>query len=411
MSQFAHSFFLGTATSSYQIEGHLPGTSIWDTFVESRNLEPVGNATNHFLLFREDVQLMHELGFRHYRFSISWTRIMPKRWNEIDPDGIRFYHDLLDELHAYNMTPYVTLYHWDLPEYLSPGWTDPAIVGYFVNYSAILFEEYKDKVTYWMTINEPLTTASQGYGDGSFAPGIRNQQYTAGHYQLLAHAYAANYFRTHNYTGQIGLVINANWFEPKGSNPGPARRELLRNLGWFADPLFFGRYPDELLGETPTFTEEESNLLVKSFDFFALNHYTTSYVGSNGEFSDDPTWIQAQSSWLRSVPWGLNRILHFIHDRYGDVPIYITECGFSMVGDNHRDVDRTAYLTGYIQEAQRAREEGVDVRGFFVWSFLDNFEWASGYRETFGIVYVDNRHENYTRVPKESAYTLKTLIG
>ena len=143
--------FIGTATSSYQIEGHTPGISIWDTFTQSRNLELVGNATNHYLLYKDDVKLMYDLNFRNYRFSISWTRIMPYKFNETDPTGIQFYHDLLDELHKYNITPYLTLYHWDLPEYLSPGWTNSQIVEQFLTYSKLMFKEYDSKVQYWIT--------------------------------------------------------------------------------------------------------------------------------------------------------------------------------------------------------------------------------------------------------------------
>jgi beta-glucosidase/6-phospho-beta-glucosidase/beta-galactosidase len=411
----ATSILIGSATSAYQIEGHLPGVSIWDTFTQIKNLQPVGNASNHYLLYKDDVKLMYDLNLRNYRFSISWTRIMPHKWNVIDNNGIQFYHNLLDELSLYNITPYVTLYHWDLPEYLSPGWINPEIVEYFLNYSKIIFSEYDSKVKFWMTINEPLTTSLQGYETGEFAPGLRSLKYLSGHYQLLAHAYVASFYKEH-YNGKIGIVLNANWFIPKNNNTlshQKAHIALMKNFGWFADPIFFGNYPKEILedaGNTlPPFTEEEKLMLASSSDFLGLNHYTSYYIDEKGDISVDPNWTRAQSSWLYSVPYGMYKILHFIKDRYGNIPIYITECGFSMKSDTHLDVDRIQYLTGYLSQVIKSEKEGVNVKIFFVWSLLDNFEWASGYNETFGIVYVDNINKNYTRIPKKSALILSEI--
>lgn len=403
--------FIGTATSAYQVEGHLPGNSIWDTFTKSRNLHPVGNATDHYLLYKDDVKLIYDLNIRNYRFSISWTRIMPYEWNNIDPAGIMFYHDLLDELYNYNITPYVTLYHWDLPEYLSPGWTNPDIVEYFLNYSKIVFAEYNSKVKYWMTINEPLTTSLQGYGTGDFAPGLSNLQYIAGHYQILAHAHTASFYKN-NYDGYIGIVLNANWFIPRNSKSNEqAYSAMMRTFGWFANPIFFGTYPDEIIADAgdqlPSFTTEEKLMLTSSSDFLGLNHYTSYIIDEHGTYSTDPLWLRGQSPWLYSVPFGLYKLLHFINDYYGNIPIYITECGFSMQHDNHFDTDRIHYLTGYLEQAYRCENEGLDIRAFFVWSLLDNFEWASGYNESFGIVYVDN---TLKRIPKSSALYLANII-
>jgi beta-glucosidase len=408
-----NSYFIGSSTSSYQIEGHQPGISIWDKFTKTHNLEPVGNATNHYLMYKEDVKLMYDLNFRNYRLSISWTRIMPYKWNEINQEGIQFYHNLLDELKLHNITPYVTLYHWDLPNYLQEefgGWSNPSVVEYFLNYSKIIFNEYDNKVNYWITINEPLTTSVQGYGDGSFAPGIKseNEKYLSGHYQLLAHAYCAAYYKE-NYNGKIGIAINSNWFEPFGSNSSDkAFNYLMNSLGWFADPLFFGEYPKELNCKILNFTDYEKMLLINSLDFFGLNHYTTYYVNSNGEISHDSLWIQGESEWLYSVPYGINRILNFINNRYGSIPIYITECGFSMKNDKYYDTDRIHYLFGYLYDTLKSIKEGVNVKGFFIWSLLDNFEWISGYNETFGIIQVNRT--NYARKPKKSAELLSSLI-
>lgn len=402
-------FFTGVSTSALQTEGNLPGISVWDKFISDRPyLTPVGNATNSFYLYKKDIKLMYDLGIRHYRFSISWTRIMPNKLNEIDPKGIQFYHNVLDELHKYNITPYVTIYHWDEPQYLYPSWINPKMVDYFVNYSKILFQEYNHKVKFWMTINEPLTTANQGYGDGSFAPGITNSKYIAGHHQLLAHAYVADFYKKH-YKGKIGIAINSNWYEPTDNNAvGQAHDALMYNFGWFAEPLFKGEYPDVLKGVAPQFLPKEKQLLMNSYDFFALNHYTTYLINDNGQYSTDWSWPSAQSNWLFDVPWGINRILHAISQYNSTLPIYVTEFGFSMKNDQHNDVDRIHYLSGYINETKKAVKEGINVKGIFVWSFLDNFEWASGYREKFGIVYVDRN--TYERIPKKSAYFIQSLI-
>lgn len=403
-------FFIGVSTSSFQIEGQLPGITIWDKFLSERPyLTPVGNATNHFLLFKEDVKMMYDLGIKHYRFSISWTRIMPYEWNVIDKDGIQFYHNLLDELHKYNITPYVTLYHWDEPAYLYPSWTRPEMVEYFLNYSKLMFKEYDSKVKHWMTINEPLTTANQGYGNGGFAPGIKNQQILAGHHQLLAHAHVGYYYKTH-YNGSIGIPINSNWYEPIDQYSWQqANNQLQWNLGWFAQPLFTGQYPDIMKESTTPFTPEEQHMLMNSYDFFALNHYTTYYVNQYGQGSTDPSWTPAQSSWLFDAPIGMNRVLHYISENYNNtLPIYITECGFSMRNDRQDDVDRIHYLSGYLNETIKCIDDGINVKGFFVWSFLDNFEWASGYNEKFGIVYVDRN--TFKRTPKNSAYMIKNRI-
>jgi beta-glucosidase len=350
---------------------------------------------------------MYDLGIRNYRFSISWTRIMPYNLNYINEEGIEFYHNLLDELYDYNITPYVTLYNWDLPNYLSPGWIYSNITDFFLEYSKIIFREYHYKVKFWITINEPLTTALQGYGSGIFAPGLENLQYLAGHYQLLAHGKVAKYYKE-NYNGKIGITLNSNWYEPKDTDPKSienACKETIKNLGWFADPLFFGKYPDEIAQLTPAFTQDEQNMLKNSSDFLGLNHYTSYYVDYEGHITVDPTWTVAQSNWLYNAPFGMSKILHFIKVRYGNIPVYITECGFSMRRDNLIDIDRISYLSGYLKEAERCEKEGLNVKAFFMWSFLDNFEWASGYNETFGIVYVDR--ETFERKPKLSAY----LIG
>jgi len=419
MAPLVRSYFIGVATSAYQIEGGNKGTSIWDTYTQTHHLTTVGNATNHIHLYQQDLRLMHEMGIRHYRFSISWTRVMPYSLDRLDPDGIAFYHHLIDECLRYNMTPFVTLYHWDLPQYLETdmnGWLDDRIIASFLVYAKSMFAEYGHKVRHWLTINEPLTTSDQGYGPlCSFAPGrcsAENRQRSI-HYQLLAHAYVGHYYRQ-QYDGDIGIVLNANWLEPwDAMSRDTADREMDATLGLFLHPLIFGTYPASLRDGMPSFDEADQQRLQESFTLLAINHYTTSYVDAQGYHRTSPEWEPAQSSWLFDAPYGLSRLLQYIETTYNArrFPLYITECGFSQKDDGVVDMERVHYLAGYLREFDKCVRSGMThLRGFFVWSWLDNFEWSSGYNETFGIIHVDRDNE-YRRTPKWSAYVLRDLIA
>lgn len=414
LPSIVNSLFIGAATSSYQIEGHNKGVTIWDEFTFEHNLQSVNNASNHYLQYKEDIKLLSEMGSKHYRFSISWSRIMPYYWNGIDEEAIDFYHNVIDECLCYNITPYVTLYHWDLPYYLNTesinGWLDENIIYYFKQYSILMFEEYGNKVKNWMTINEPLTTSRQGYGmDCSFAPykcSIENQ-FISAHYQLLAHAHVGYYY-LNNYNGDIGLVMNTNWFEPKNANSVNNSNLLMdENLGWFLEPLLNGTYPACLDNFTQSFTFHERNLLKNSFTFLGINHYTTYYINENKEISVDPNWITTNASWLYNVPFGARKVFNYINDRYCDnIPIYITECGMPQLREGLMDIERVSYLSSYIFEIMNSYNK--NIKGFFTWSLLDNFEWARGYNETYGIINIDYEN-NYKREPKLSYYWLQQL--
>jgi len=421
MNVYSSTFFIGAATSSYQIEGWNVGECIWDKYTKEHSLTQVGNATNHYALFKEDVRLMKNLGIRQYRFSISWNRIMPTGHMEINTEGIAFYHSLLDALQEHGIEPYVTLYHWDLPQYLQTnmgGWLNETIISYFLDYSKLMFNEYHTKVKYWMTINEPLTTSTQGYGGVcTFAPGLCSEQnmFLSARYQLLAHAHVAHYYKQ-NYKedgGKIGMVINTNWMEPihEGAKE-QAKQAMERMFGWFMDPLFFGTYPSILQSQNPPFTEEEQQLLIHSIDFVGLNHYTTYYIDESGQISTDPDWYPAQSTWLYDAPIGMKRVLYYIRDHYSStIPIYITESGFSQREDGILDLIRTHYLMGYLHETMECIQNGMasQIQGFFVWSLFDNFEWSSGYNETFGIVHID--WNTFERTPKLSAWVIQRVLS
>jgi len=412
----ASNFFIGTATSSYQIEGWNKGESIWDNYTATHHLHLVGNATNFFATYKNDIALMNQLGFKHFRLSISWTRIMPFCWGEVDQDGIDFYHAVLDECAKYKITPYVTLYHWDLPQYIDTqynGWLHESIVPLFLEYSKLMFAEYGHKVKYWMTINEPLTTSNQGYGSVcNFAPGkcSDKNRFISAHNQLLAHAVVGNYYK-HHYDGQIGIVLNSNWMEPMNKQSSYHAKFMMDDsLGLFLEPILYGTYPESLRAQTKPFSAHEKELLKDSYTFLGINHYTTYIVNELGQTSTSPDWFPAQSTWLYDAPRGISDLMYYLHDYYHvEFPILITECGFSQRNDSILDLERVHYLSGYIEQVLECTRNGLhNILGFFIWSFLDNFEWSSGYNETFGIVHVD--FENYARTPKLSAETMRELI-
>lgn len=404
--------FIGTATSSYQIEGWNKGKSIWDVYTEKKNLKEVGNATNHYKLYKEDIKLLYDLGFKHYRFSISWTRIMPNEFGEIDESGIKFYHEIIDELLLYNITPYVTIYHWDLPNYIDEkynGWLGDEIINLFLQYGILLFTEYGHKIKNWMTINEPYTTSDQGYGyNCNFAPGrncSEQNKYLSARNQLLAHAKVGYYYRNYH-EGNISIVLNANWIEPKDTNSIQNSLNYMdKTLGLFLHPLIYGHYPDSLRDETIEFTNEEKNLLMNSINFLAINHYTSYYINDEGILNTSPEWYRAQSSWLYDVPRGISRLINYIRENYSkNLSIIITECGYSSQNDNVLDLSRIHYLSGYLYELYNQNE----VDGFFIWSFLDNFEWSSGYNETFGIIKID--FSSFSRTRKLSSEFISNIL-
>jgi beta-galactosidase len=435
MRQFPHDFIWGTATSSYQIEGGVAaggrGLSIWDVFSHTPGKTQNGDtgdiACDHFHRFREDVRLLKDLGVRAYRFSIAWPRIQPTGSGPANPEGIRFYSELIDLLLENDITPWATLYHWDLPVTLQlekDGWLNPEMADFFAAYARICFEAFGDRVKNWITLNEPWVVAMMGYGQGVFAPGRTSdaEPYRAAQELLRAHGRAVRVFREEfqpQFGGQIGISNNCDWREPLTDSPEDreaAVRALEFYVGWFADPIYLGDYPAsmrERVGDRlPTFSDEDRAEIVGSSDFFGLNHYTTMYAahaaggsddapvfGNGGisadqdvALSQDPAWPRTTMGWS-VVPWGCRKLLGWLDARYGHPPIVITENGCSLddqlIDGSVDDRERIDYLQGYLEACHDAIGDGVDLRGYFVWSFLDNFEWALGYSRRFGLHYVE----------------------
>ncbi|CAM9215890.1 unnamed protein product [Choristocarpus tenellus] len=400
---------------------------------------------------------MKDMGLKHYRLSISWPRIQATGHGPVREDGLVFYDRLIDCLLAAGIEPCITLYHWDLPLALQiehGGWQGAETANFFVEYARVCFERFGDRVKTWLTFNEPWCSTVLGYGNGEHAPGLFSPDgaavYMAGHNCLLAHAHTVALYRKEfqpTQGGAIGITLNANWSEPKVSedsevtsrNIEAAERSMLWNLGWFADPVYFGDYPEVMRkrcgSRLPKFTEEEKNLLRGSSDFFGLNHYSSDLaeddsgpgryvshwgtVNSGGFWGDmavkgsaDPTWKRTDMGWS-IVPWGFKKLLLWIQRRYCPKGgIVVTENGAAVDEPSREaaiaDTARVEYLESYVAAMHAAIKEGADVRGYFAWSFMDNFEWAFGYSKRFGLVHVD--YNTLERTPKSSASWLKRIV-
>ncbi|CAM8965918.1 unnamed protein product [Rhodiola kirilowii] len=460
LSDFPPDFLFGVATSAYQVEGAHDeggrGPSIWDAFTRKKgNICDGSNgdvAVDQYHKYKDDVDLMAKLGFQAYRFSISWSRIFPDGLGtRVNEEGIAYYNNLINALIEKGIQPYVTLYHWDLPLHLHEsmgGWLNKDIVKYFAVYAETCFSRFGDRVKNWITLNEPLQTAVNGYDNGIFAPGrrenSRTEPYLVAHHQILAHAASVSIYRKKfmDQGGCIGLSVDCEWAEPCSENvedQTAAARRLDYQLGWFLDPIFCGDYPKvmrEVLGDRlPEFTLDEKELVRNSTDFVGLNHYTSRFISHGGseaeenEFyrSQDMTRIEqwkdgdhigerAASFWLYVVPWGIRNVLKYISKRYNNPSIYVTENGMddedndtSPLHEVLNDDLRVSYFKGYLAAVSQAIKEGVDVRGYFAWSLLDNFEWAQGYTKRFGLVYVDYKN-GLTRHPKCSALWFSQLL-
>ncbi len=419
--RFPDGFLWGVSTSAYQIEGATcvggRGQSIWDAFCRQPGRILGGDngdiACDHYNRFAEDVSLMAELGLPAYRFSVSWPRIIPQGRGPVNGEGLGFYDRLVDRLCAAGITPLVTLYHWDLPNSLqeqSGGWLDSSIAEAFADYAGMVFDRLGDRVKKWHTLNEPWCSAHSGYITGIHAPGVRDerQAYIVGHNLLRAHAHAVERYRQSDQgDGEIALALNMPYCYPASDSEEDvtaAERAMEAFGGWFGDPVFFGEYPQcmvQRLGKTlPRFTERERDLLRGSMDCLPLNYYTVDFVKNapgNGametEVVPQPGRQTTEMGWLVD-PEGFCKVLVWLRERYGSVPMYVAENGIALndAPDEEgyvEDGERIQYLRDHIEAMGRAMDAGVDVRGYMVWSLMDNMEWSFGYDRRFGLVHCD----------------------
>nr|XP_026692500.1 uncharacterized protein LOC104266271 isoform X3 [Ciona intestinalis] len=468
--EFPENFGWGTATAAYQIEGGWnaagKGESVWDDFTHRMPCWFLRNQTgdvtcDSYHKFDDDLAIIKELGLSHYRFSISWSRIFPDGKNTSGPlpDGVRYYNEVINKLLAANVEPMVTLFHWDLPQALQDefgGFNSSEVVPHFLNYADFCFRTFGDRVKYWFTFNEPYSYCMLGHGLGVSAPGVIQPAigpYNCGHHMLLSHANA--YRRYHEiYTNipeaqGLSITMSTEWLEPADPEDqdhwDAADRYIQSEFGWLAHPVYVnGDYPEILkemvrnktqnetrfqhLGSRlPEFTEEEKAMLNQSSDFFSLQMYTTRYVIPFHNYPDwfitylsdrdakqmcDVRWKPSPGSpWLRPVPWGIRRVLNYVHAEYGERPVWITENGFE---DNpiYDDFDRIFYYKAHLNEVLKAiKVDGVDVRGYCAWSLIDNFEWGSGFTPKFGVYYVDFEDEERTRYKKRSSDWFHDMIA
>ncbi|XP_040935406.1 beta-glucosidase 46-like isoform X1 [Gossypium hirsutum] len=436
-SSFPSNFFFGTSSSAYQYEGAYladgKGLNNWDVYSHKPgNLIVDGSnadiAVDHYHRYLEDTDLMHSLGVNSYRFSISWARILPKgRFGEINEAGIKFYNNLIDGLLLKGIEPFITLTHIDFPQELEDrygSWLSPESQEDFAYYADICFKSFGDRVKYWVTFNEPSFQVKLGYQAGTFPPSrcskpfgnctygdSEKEPFIAAHNIILAHIAAVHIYRT--------------------------KYQYYR----FLDPIIFGRYPQEMqdiLGSIlPEFSKTEKQKLNKGLDFIGINHYTSFYVRNcmlttcepgKGTSKTEGYWAQSSQkngidigeptelAGMNVYPQGMEKIVTYLKDRYHNVPMIITENGYGDMNKPNsttesllHDVERIKYLAGYLDALSTAIKKGADVRGYFVWSLLDNFEWNDGYTIRFGLHHVD--YKTLRRTPKSSATWYRNFIS
>lgn len=434
--QFPPTFIWGAATAAYQIEGGWNeggrGESIWDRYCHTPGKIADGatgdSACNHFHLWKQDVDLMQQLGLKAYRFSISWPRVLPSGRGTPNQKGLHFYEELVDTLLAKGIEPFVTLYHWDLPQELQDagGWLNRRTIDWFTEYSSLMFRTLGDRVNHWVTINEPNVVAYAGYGGGFHAPGVKDAATAAQvlHHLFVAHGDAVAAGRALLPTSHFSIVPALTMTYPATATPEDAvlaETEWERANSSLLDPLFKGSYPERFMLELeeshtmPTILPGDMERIKQPLDFLGINHYFSHFytVGANGKTEHVKQDIPYTDLQWPVYPKGLTDLLVRIKKVYGQQPIFITENGCALFdsvsadGAVH-DTRRTAYIQGFVRAVHAAIAQGVDVRGYFHWSLMDNFEWAEGYHPRFGLTYVN--FTTHQRTIKDSGHAYAEII-
>jgi len=436
-STFDPDFLWGAATSSHQIEGATAedgrGPSIWDTFAATPGKVANGDtgavAADHYHRYREDVELMSELGLGAYRFSIAWPRVQPSGSGPVERRGLDFYRRLVDTLLEAGIQPWPTLYHWDLPQPLEDagGWPVRDTAKRFAEYAATVHDALSDRVERWTTLNEPWCSAFLGYATGRHAPGRRDPAAAvrAAHHLMLGHGLAV---QAMGEGARVGITLNLTDVTPlsgSATDLDAARRiDGLQNR-LFLDPLLRGAYPQDVLGDLTEVTafdhiqEGDLKTIAAPLDFLGVNYYAPMLVAGDGPYNESayvgsPFVRQVDGGRPRTdIGWeidegGLQELLLRLSRDYPALPVYITENGAAFDEEVH-DRARVAYLEGHLRSCAQAIERGVPLKGYFVWSLLDNFEWAFGYAQRFGIVHVD--YATQRRTPKDSARWYADVIA
>ncbi|KAI3498891.1 hypothetical protein L1887_34677 [Cichorium endivia] len=469
---FPRNFLFGTASSSYQFEGayltHGKGLSNWDTFSHKPgNIADGSNgdiAVDHYNRYLEDIELMEYMGTNTFRFSISWARILPKGiFGDVNMAGIRHYDNLINALLRKGIQPFVSLTHYDIPQELEDrygGWLSSQVQKDFEYYSYICFKYYGDRVKYWVTFNEPNVVAIRGYRSGIYPPArcsgsfgncssgdSEREPFVVAHNMILSHAAAVNIYRTkyqRKQKGSIGIVMNAVWYEPISNSSEDriaAQRAQSFYMNWFLDPIIFGKYPQEMkdiLGSLlPDFSKDYFENIKNGLDFIGVNHYTSFYVKDclHSTCEQGPGISKTEGYYLRTAlknnvligestaldwlyvyPQGMEKMVNYLKNRYNNIPMFITENGLGVMNQPNSNIEsflnddkRVEYMKSYLDALVSAIRKGADLRGYFAWSLLDNFEWISGYTTRFGLYHVD--YTTLERTPKFSAKWYKLFIS
>ncbi|XP_018565438.1 myrosinase 1 [Anoplophora glabripennis] len=454
---FPDGFMFGVATAAYQVEGAWnedgKGENIWDRMVHTdpssiTNNDTADVACDSYHKYKEDVELIAGLNLTHYRFSVSWSRVLPTGFaNEINAKGLLYYQNLVKELKARNIEPVVTLYHWDLPQPLQEigGWTNPNMVTYFKEYARVMIENLVG-VQYWATFNEPKQVCRAGYGVGSLAPRISSNgiaDYICPYIIVKSHAEVYHMYKNDfpDLKGKMSIVFDGQWAEPASNSTADteaAERKMHFEFGLYANPIFLGDWPQVVKDRVsfrsekenftrsrlPEFTEDEISTINGTFDYLGFNHYYTRLASDVEEedFDDigydrdvrvlsteDPSWEKSPNG-NPIVPWGIRKTLKWIKDTYGNPEIFITENGVIDDGSTLEDDIRIDFYKGYLSSVLDAiYEDEVKVTGFTAWSLMDNFEWTGGYGYHFGLYQVNFTDPERPRTPKKSADFYGTL--
>ncbi|CAK1540953.1 unnamed protein product [Leptosia nina] len=459
--KFKKEFLFGVATSAYQVEGAWDtdgkGESIWDKYLHDHP-ELIADGRNgdiacdSYHQYKRDVEMLRELGVDHYRFSISWPRVLPTGLtNDINEKGLQYYDNLINELLKYGIEPMVTIYHFDLPQSLQElgGWASPLVVQWFEDYTRLLFDRYADRVKFWITINQP-SFCFESYG-GITAPGIKSKglgDYMCVKHVLLAHAKAYRLYEKeykNKYKGSVGISLSLNFGHPlNNKTENQEAAEIFRDftIGLYMNPIWskYGDFPKTVRNRVmkkskeqgyeksrlPTLSSEEIKLLKGSADFVGINHYTSVFVEArtdSDEIFEVPSlqddigvlltqsdeWVSGKSSWLKSAPYGIYKLCLYLNEKYNYPQTFVTEQGWST-GTSLNDRSRVDYLREYLIALLFAIEDGTKVMGYTVWSLMDNVEWNAGTSERFGLYEVDFEAEEKTRTARLSALVYKRII-
>ncbi|KAK3135778.1 hypothetical protein QOZ80_5BG0423330 [Eleusine coracana subsp. coracana] len=455
---FPRDFVFGAGTSSYQYEGAVDedgrSPSIWDTFTHAGKMPDKSTGdlgADGYHKYKEDVQLMGDTGLEAYRFSISWSRLIPRGRGPVNPKGLEYYNNVINELVKRGIEIHVTLYHLDFPQILEDeyhGWLSPRVVEDFTAYADVCFREFGDRVKHWTTLDEPNVISIAAYDSGAFPPGRCSppfgivsctegnstvEPYIVGHNSILAHTAAVKLYREKyqaTQKGVIGMNIYSFWNYPFSQSPADlaaTKRSLDFMIGWIVNPLVYGDYPEimkEVVGSRlPSFTKEQSEIIRGSTDFIGINHYTSVYVSDRSSSADsglrdynadiaatfrfsksDPPSGQFIPYNMPIDPQGLQLMLEYLADTYNNVPVYVQENGYAqLLNDSISDHKRVEYLSSYIGSMLTALRNGANVKGYFVWSFLDVFELLAGYYTRYGLYHVNFQDPELPRQPKLSA--------